>query len=189
MDAVRQYGYPDVFITISPYEWTFPTPVWLQNAVEISGKMPTQLATLETLNIVHVLEQTVRGYLCGTNCLRWKQHLFNYDKQMNKRNVPDFFYRIEFQGQGTAHVHLLVWLEDLSKCSYTDINAHIPCDDEELAFLVYDLQQSHKTVLPCNEHATQVSTDQNGKQHLSYIIHKVLLPSNPEYIFLVSFLF
>ena len=29
MDAIRQYGYPDVFITISPYEWTFPTPVWL----------------------------------------------------------------------------------------------------------------------------------------------------------------
>ena len=167
IDAVRQYGYPDVFITISPYEWTFPTPVWLQNAAEISGKMPTQLATLETLNIVHVLEQTVRGYHCGTNSLRWKQHLFNYDKQMNKRNVRNFFYRIEFQGRGTAHVHLLVSLEDLSKCSYTDINAHIPCDDEELAFLVYDLQQSHKTVLPCNEHATQVSKDQNGKQHLS----------------------
>ena len=77
---------------------------------------------------------------------------------------------------GTAHVHLLVvWLED-GKCCYTDINAHIPYDDEELAFLVYDLQQSHKTVLPCNEHATQASTDQNGKQHLSYIIRKVLLP-------------
>ena len=90
MDAVCQYGYLDVFITISPYEWTFPTPVWLQNAAEISGKMPTQLATLETLNIGHVLEQTVQGYLCGTNSLHWRQHLFNYDKQIIKRNVTFF---------------------------------------------------------------------------------------------------
>ena len=85
----------------------------------------------------------VHGYLCGTNCLRWTEHL--YDKQRNKRNVKNFFYRIEFQGRGTAHIHLLVWLEDLSKFSYTDINAHIPCEDDELAFLVHDLQQSNKT--------------------------------------------
>ena len=63
MDAVHQYGYPDVFITISPYEWTFPTPLWLQNAAEMSGKLRTELATLETLNIVHVLEQTVRAWV------------------------------------------------------------------------------------------------------------------------------
>ena len=117
MDAVRQYGYPDVFITVSPYEWTFSTHIWFQNAAKTSGKMPTQLASLETLNIVHALEQTVRGYLCGTNSLRWKQHLFDYDKHATKNNVKNFFYRIEFQGRGTARIHLLVWLEDLSKCS------------------------------------------------------------------------
>ncbi len=147
IDAVRQFGYPDVFITISPYEWTFPTPLWLENASQISGKVPMQLATLETLNIVHILEQTVRGYLCGTNSLRWRQHVFHYAHETNKNNVRNLFYRIEFQGRGTAHIHLLVWLEDVSKCSYDQINAHIPNSDRELAFLVHDLQQSHKTVL------------------------------------------
>jgi hypothetical protein len=167
VDAVRQFGYPDVFITISPYEWTFPTPLWLENAFFMSAKTPTQLAPLETLNIVHILEQTVRGYLCGTNSLRWRQHLFNFSNQANKNNVKNLFYRIEFQGRGTAHIHLLVWLEDLTKSSYEQINADIPNVDKELAFLVHDLQQSHKTVLPLNENPTCFTTDENGKSHLS----------------------
>ena len=98
IDAVRQLGYPDVFITISPYEWTFPTPLWLEDASQISGKVPMQLATLETLNIVHILEQTVRGYLCGTNSLRWRQYVFHYAHEANKNNVKNVFYLIEFQG-------------------------------------------------------------------------------------------
>lgn len=167
MDAVRQYGYPDVFITISPYEWTFPTPKWLENASDLSGKMPTQLATLETLNIVHILEQTVRGYLCGTNSMRWREHIFNYVGQRNTKNVKNLFYRIEFQGRGTAHIHLLVWLEDLSKCSYEQINAHIPLDDRDLSFLVYDLQQSDKTVLTLNDNPTSLSRDEHVKPQLS----------------------
>lgn len=167
IDAVRQYGYPDVFITISPYEWTFPTPKWLQNAAEISGKLPTQLASLETLNIVHILEQTVRGYLCGTNSMRWREHVFNYSNAANNNNVKNFFYRIEFQGRGTAHVHLLIWLEDISKASYDEINAHIPLVDRELSFLVYDLQRSEKTALSLNEMPTSIATESNDKAHLS----------------------
>lgn len=157
----------DVFITISPCEWTFPTPLWLENASNLSGKIPTQLSTLETLNIVHILEQTVRGYLCGTNSLRWRQHVFHFQHQCNKNNVKNLFYRIEFQGRGTAHIHLLVWLQDISKCSYDQINADIPSVDKELAFLIYDLQQSHKTVLPLNEHPTCLTIDDAGKSHLS----------------------
>ena len=167
MDAVRQYGFPDVFITLSPYEWTFPTPVWLQNAADISGKMPTQLATLETLNIAHVLEQTVRGYLCGTNSMRWRHHVFNYEQQRNRNNVKNIFYRIEFQGRGTAHIHLLVWLEDIAKSSYQKINAHIPLDDRDMSFLVHDLQQSHKTALSVQEEPTCLRQDHLGKLHLS----------------------
>ena len=129
--------------------------------------MPTQLANLETLNIVHILEQTVRGYLCGTNSLRWCQHIFHYAHECNKKNVKNFFYRIEFQGRGTAHIHLLIWLEDISKCSYQEINAHIPNVDRELAFLVHDLQPSHKTVLSVNENPTSLSRDNQGKYQLS----------------------
>ena len=167
VDAVRQYGFPDVFITISPYEWTFPTPQWLQNAADMSGKMPTQLASLETLNIAHILEQTVRGYICGTNSMRWTHHIFHYAHTKNKNNVRNLFYRIEFQGRGTAHIHLLVWLEDISKCSYEQINAHVPLGNRELSFLVHHLQASDKTVLNLNDTATRLATDENGKPRLS----------------------
>lgn len=167
MDAVRQYGYPDIFITISPYEWTFPTPKWLHNASELSGKMPTQLPALETLNIVHILEQTVRGYLCGTNSRRWRQHVFNLADDPRANNVKNLFYRIEFQGRGTAHIHLLVWLEDLSKCKYHEINAHIPLVNKNFSFLVHNLQQSEKTVLPLNEEPTCLRIDENGDRTLS----------------------
>ena len=30
-DAVAQFGLPDVFVTISPYEWSFPFLTWLEN--------------------------------------------------------------------------------------------------------------------------------------------------------------
>ena len=153
-------------MTISPYEWAFPTPLWLENASNMSGKMPTQLAPLETLYISHILEQTVRGYLCGTNSARWRQHVFHHAHETSKKNVKNLFYRIEFQGRGTAHIHLLVWLEDISKCSYDQINSHIPNSDKELAFSVYNLQQSDKTVLPLNENPTCLARDEEGKSHL-----------------------
>lgn len=31
LDAVAQFGLPSVFVTISPYEWTFPWPLWLSD--------------------------------------------------------------------------------------------------------------------------------------------------------------
>jgi len=111
IDALQQFGYPTLFITLSPFEWTFPPAEWLRQARQLSGKGPTELATLETMHIVHILEQTVRGYLCGTNTQRWTNHIFNYGHIRNQTNVTNFFYRLEFQGRGTAHVHLLIWFE------------------------------------------------------------------------------
>lgn len=93
--------------------------------------------------------------------------MFHFEHQANRNNVKNLFYRIEFQGRGTAHIHLLVWLEDISKCSYDQIRADIPNDDRELAFLVHDLQQSKKTVLSVNQNPTCLTRDNNGKVHLS----------------------
>ena len=31
IDAVRQFGFPTLFITISPYEWSYTHPLWLQD--------------------------------------------------------------------------------------------------------------------------------------------------------------
>ena len=68
MDAVQQYDFPSLSITISPYKWTFSFPQWLNNICTQTGSSPTTLPAYETLHIAHILEQVVRGYLCGSNC-------------------------------------------------------------------------------------------------------------------------
>ena len=57
LDAVRQYGFPSFFLTISPYEWTFPWPRFLQQIREHHCLEPTDLPLMETLHVAHVLEQ------------------------------------------------------------------------------------------------------------------------------------
>ena len=62
LDALRQHGFPTLFITISPYEWSFPLPVWLQTYRQNTGRGPTDFAAFETAHIAHVLEQVVRFF-------------------------------------------------------------------------------------------------------------------------------
>ena len=70
------------------------------------------------LNITHVLEQIVRGYLCGSNDSRWTRHIFTYNRLATTKNVKTYFYRFEFQQRGTVHLHLLVWLHDITKAQH-----------------------------------------------------------------------
>lgn len=144
IDAVLQFGLPDVFITISPYEWTFPFPPWLTNIRNLVGRGPTRLAAFETEHIVHVLEQIVRGYLCGSSNAKWTNYIFGYNQIAGRQNVKTYFYRFEFQKRGTVHLHLLVWLQNLSKIQHKHISAHVPKTNEDFAYLVYKLQKSDK---------------------------------------------
>lgn len=166
LDAVKQFGYPSVFITISPYEWTFPQAQWLASIAEMLGKLPTELACLETLHIVHLLEQTVKGYLCGSNTNRWKDHFFCSGTENGPSNVLNYFYRVEFPSRGTAHLHLLIWLKDLDQLDVNTLRADLPSEDANLAYLVYDLQRSHKTVLDVNTEQTHFSSDNKGNKRL-----------------------
>lgn len=148
LDALRQFGYLSVFLTISPYEWTFPFPEYLQKIRQATGNGPTNLASLETLHITHVLEQLVRGYLCGSNNQKWKTHVFNYSGLPNKSNINTYFYLFEFQERGTAHLHLLVWLKNLKKFAHPLLRADIPWHDPDLTFTIQSLQKSDKGCLP-----------------------------------------
>ena len=38
LDAVAQIGLPDVFITISPFEWSLPLPEWLNDIRNKTGR-------------------------------------------------------------------------------------------------------------------------------------------------------
>ena len=72
IDAVRQFGFPSMFITISPFEWSFPFPPWLNNLRNQTGKGPTELAIPETIHITHVLEQYIQPL--SKSWSHWRPH-------------------------------------------------------------------------------------------------------------------
>lgn len=144
LDAVDQFGLPDVFVTISPFEWSFPFPKWIEDIRLKTGKRPTDLPAYETAHIVHTLAQIVRGYLCGSNSKNWSNHVFSYNASKSVSNVKTYFDRFEFQQRGTAHLHLLVWLKDITKTQHKYRRADIPDDNPELSFHVHNLQKSDK---------------------------------------------
>ena len=161
IDAVRQFGFPSMFITISPFEWTFPFPLWLQHLRNQMGKAPTELAIPKTIHIAHVLEQYIRGYLCGSNTNRWKNHLFAKKSDPSANNVTNYFYRFEFQKRGALHAHVLIWLKDMNDMDVTKLSATIPRGNVEEAFLVYDLQKSRKSCLPLRQAPKRILTENN----------------------------
>ena len=65
IDMVRQMGYPKIFWTISPYEWSMPYHQWMldEMAKELRGRMDLPVA--ETLHLTHVLLEVVRGPAAG----------------------------------------------------------------------------------------------------------------------------
>ena len=94
--AVKQYCYPSFFLTISPYEWTFPFPPFVEALRHLYGKDVTEIPTLETIHIAHVLNKFSRGYLTGGNCNRWKTQVFGNCSQPSAANLQPFFYRFQF---------------------------------------------------------------------------------------------
>ena len=148
LDAVRQFGPPSVFLTISPYEWSFPIPPWLSQLQQQTGRGPTELASLETMHIVQVLKQVARGYLGGTNSKTWSNHIFNYNRLPGYSNVNTLFYRFEFQQRGTVHMHMLVFLKDMRQIRLKTIRGDIPWSTPELAHEVHSRQHSDEGVLP-----------------------------------------
>ena len=123
LDVVDQLGYPDVFLTISPYEWLFPFPYWLRKAYSLSKKGPTEMAGPEVLCIAHALHQICRGFLAGHTRGKWKTHLFGDKTNTSNGGIKCLFGRFEFQeggleqvygrGRGSLHLHCLFWLHDI----------------------------------------------------------------------------
>ena len=167
-----QFGHPSLFITISPYEWTFPFPPWLENLRDLTGYGPTNLAQFETMHIVNVLEQLVRGYMCGSNTNRWTNHLFSYKRKKNQKNVLTYFYRFEFQDRGTGYLHMLVWLKDITKIKLEAVRADIPWSNKLLAQQVLHLQPSDKPGVSFFQQETRVSSH---NYYNCFILQKHLL--------------
>ena len=126
---------------------------------------PTNFPMLETLHIAFILEQVARGYLTGANCNRWWQHVFGNQQQPTDGNVLTFFYLFEFQSQGTLHLHMLVWVKDLSLIKAKLLHSSIPWND---AFLVLDTQQSSSSCLPLCSATDSFIQRPDGPLHLQF---------------------
>ena len=170
-DAVFQYGKPSFFITISPYEWDFPKPQWVERAILEHDLIPTACGAMETLHIAHTLEQICKGYLTGCNSSEWETHsdkyIFHDQKLKKPGNVSCTFFRFEYQNRRTIHLHMLVWLRNVSHINMNALSATIPEYDEELAFLVHRIQPSDKPAkfLIVSEEPNHISANKVVLQH------------------------
>ena len=126
LDAVRQLGYPKLFSTLAPYEWSFPYHTALRDAVAKQLRVRLELPVLETLHITHVLLQTVRGLFVGSTASKppWRSELFRVVDEQGRKKRVHAFTRLEFQdghrkpasqdyhGSRRVHVHALFFVDD-----------------------------------------------------------------------------
>ena len=122
MDICEQLGEPQLFITIAPYEWSFPWPYWVERARTAACVGPSELSGAEVLSVAHALHQVCAGFLCGKtdDSSKWKDHIFS-NKVDGSSGVTTYFARYEYQdggkehefgkGRGSLHVHMLIWLD------------------------------------------------------------------------------
>ena len=170
MDMVRQIGVPTLFVTIAPYEWSFPMHQWVTDEMHKQLRSQLHLPVAETLHIAHVLAQAVHGLMTGANKATtdgghtgWRSHIFAAKDGSNKATVVNYFGRLEFQdgkrkryvnmteaarmfyhGRGTVHLHLLVWLENIEAIQLEEsIKATSPSGNAPLRDLVEGSQRSY----------------------------------------------
>ena len=129
----------------------------------------TDVPMLETIHIALLLEQIARGYLTGGSSNRWKTQIFGNAHQPGQKNVLNYFYRFEFQQRGTLHLHMLVWVEDITVTRADLLHASVPWDNAQDAFMVADTQKSDKSCLPVNHHPESFTTDSLGNSTLQFL--------------------
>ena len=157
VDLQKQIGWPSVFITISPYEWSMPYHSWVEDELQKTLAARLQAPATETLHITHILTQAVKGLLLGANdgMKPQREHVFaGRHGVADGAGVRHWVARLEFQdgkrkrgsarpaqfyhGSGRVHVHLLVWLRDLAALDLpAKIAAELPgADAPEMSDLV-----------------------------------------------------
>ena len=154
LDVVRQLGMPAIFLTISPWEWSFPWPAWVSKAHAALGKSATEVPGCEAIAVAHALQQCVAGFLAGhTSGKPWTYHWLG-DKSGKQNPVQSFFGRFEYQdggesheygkGRGSLHMHCLFWFTDVRSVGLESLlMAELPSDDVEVETLAKLVQRSN----------------------------------------------
>ena len=185
VDLQKQLGWPSLFLTIAPFEWSFPYHAWLQDELQKNLAQKLHAPVAETLHLAHVLTQAVTGLLTGSNdgFKARGDHVFSGPQSGGQ--VKHWVARLEFQdgkrkrgagkdplfyhGSGRPHVHILLWLDDLLAVDIGEtVKAVVPGEDEaELRDLVLGSQLDwHDSGWPCREGPTSVVAAPEGGQLL-----------------------
>ncbi|CAE7216115.1 Pif1 [Symbiodinium sp. CCMP2456] len=102
IDMQRQCGFPALFKTMAPWEYSFPYHVFVLDEMEKGGRGRMQLAGLETLHTAHVFTELNRGLYSGLNKTAaqdgWKDHILaSTASEEGNKTVVNYFQRLEFQ--------------------------------------------------------------------------------------------
>ena len=90
------HGLPNLFFTVSPAEWKFPTHTGMHG--NSFSAMDSYTLTLHVYNVVHtILKELV---------LNSKSR---YASLTGIERVYDWSLRVEYQKRGTLHVHVIAW--------------------------------------------------------------------------------
>ena len=115
-----------------------------------------------------MLQQVVTGYLCGSNNGHCSKHVFNYNTIAAPKNILTYFYRFDYQGRGTVHFHLLVWLKHVERIQHHLLRADCPDDTSHLKYYVKKYQYSSHTSIPVSQQDTHFVDTPTGKQMTIY---------------------
>lgn len=97
--------------------------------------------------------------------------LFSNQQHPTESNLLTYFYRFEFQSRGTLHLHMLVWVKDLSLIRANLLHASISWNNANDAFLVADTQQpssSSSSCLPLCDTPDFFIQRADGSMHLQF---------------------
>lgn len=77
---------------------------------------------------------------CHGSCNRWCQNIFGDSGNPGNKNLLTYFSRFEFQERGTLHLHTLIWVKDITLIRADLLQASIPWNNVNDAFLVADTE-------------------------------------------------
>ena len=180
VDMQRQLGFPSLWYTLAPYEWSMPYHEWILHEMQAMLRSRLHLPGPETLHLAHSLTELVTGLLTGANeknaqkkARNWSQHLLR--SASGEKLVINFVARLEFQdgkrkqgtqayhGRGAVHIHVLTW-DDEDKVKSSDLHAvlsgTVPVENPLMSAYVLGSQPSNgDSAWPVREEPSALDPD------------------------------
>ena len=188
LDLQKQLGYPTLFVTIAPYEWSSPYHAFLEDELLRTFKTRLHLPGPESFHLAHILTQAALGLVTGWNKKGrggWTQHVLSDPSSAAQGSVLNLFGRIEFQdgkrkrgarnerldyhGSGRPHVHFLVWLRHPESLPWSEIVCgHLPSDNAPMEQIARSSQISWTGSGWPRREASTVWDQTAGRLHLHH---------------------